>query len=334
MPRAAISKLSRLDEKISLHPRLAELQVEVHELLGQFHDRAAAVGRFQEFLQRHEDALFEDTELTGKNPADSLVAIRTASLSALELYAAADREADRWALAPLAGLSEQESKDVVHGCYEMLMVLAEAVALPLPNESPVRQAHHAIQILDRAALLLPEGTQAMWLRRAACLERCGELEAAKRAKSIALDKKPSGAFDHFLSGLEYYKRGSLADAKLHFEAAISVKPKHFWSKCLLAVCSLNSRPPAADQARTHLSRLPSGPPRVAMALRAAGLRLQPVRLNCDRSSRGECRTSSTRSPIIERRSNLTAPAVIDTQCWSIAACSSSSERSPPRQFPT
>ncbi len=249
----AISKLSRLDEKISLHPRLAELQVEVHELLGQFHDRAAAVGRFQEFLQRHEDALFEDTELTGKNPADSLVAIRTASLSALELYAAADREADRWALAPLAGLSEQESKDVVHGCYEMLMVLAEAVALPLPNESPVRQAHHAIQILDRAALLLPEGTQAMWLRRAACLERCGELEAAKRAKSIALDKKPSGAFDHFLSGLEYYKRGSLADAKLHFEAAISVKPKHFWSKCLLAVCSLNSRPPAADQARTHLS---------------------------------------------------------------------------------
>ena len=43
---------------------------------------------------------------------------------------------DQWTLARLPeSLTEQEREDVVRGCYEMLMVLAEAVAQPLPGES-------------------------------------------------------------------------------------------------------------------------------------------------------------------------------------------------------
>ena len=39
----------------------------------------------------------------------------------------------------------------IRGCYEMLMVLAAAVAEPLPGESATGQAREALQILDRAS---------------------------------------------------------------------------------------------------------------------------------------------------------------------------------------
>jgi len=41
------------------------------------------------------------------------------------------------------------------GCYEMLMVLAEATAPAAPGESAGRQAREAISILDRSAELAP-----------------------------------------------------------------------------------------------------------------------------------------------------------------------------------
>ena len=250
---AAMESLSRLDGKISLEPRLADVHAEVGSFLEELRARVSALAQYREFFRRHEDALFQDTELTSLNAADNRVAIRKSSMAALEVYAAPRRDVDDWAIAPLDGLFEQERKDVVLGCYEMLIVLAEAVALPLPGEVADRQARRAIRILDRAATLLPEPTHAIWLRRATCLERCGDLEGAKRAKSTASGIEPDGALDHFLSGLERYKQGLLPQAKLHFEAALRAKPNHFWGKCLMAICGLNSRPPNAAEARTYLT---------------------------------------------------------------------------------
>ena len=78
----------------------------------------------------------------------------------------------RGRLAPLPeSLTEQQREDVVRGCYEMLMVQAEAVAQPLPGESATSQAREALQILERAVLLLHQPTHAYHLRRAACLEQ-------------------------------------------------------------------------------------------------------------------------------------------------------------------
>ena len=122
------------------------------------------------------------------------------------------RDADQWALAPLPDLTEQERKDVSLGCYEMLMVLAEAVAQPLPGESPVRQAREALKILDRAAELLKQPTHAIHMRRAAAWN-WPETEGAPRASDRSPPaSQPSGAFDHFLSGLERYKQGQLRQA--------------------------------------------------------------------------------------------------------------------------
>ncbi len=249
----AIARLSRLDEQIKLRPRLTDLHVQVGDLLQGFRARAVALKRYREFFLRREEAFFQDAELTALNPADNLVAIRTSSLAALKLYAAEGHEGDRWALARLADLTEQEGKDLVVGCYEMLLVLAEAVAQPLPGESAHRQAREALRILDRATILVPQPTHAISMRRAACLERAGDTKAAGLARSTADGIQPSAAFDHFLSGLDCYKQGLLPRAKLHFEAAIEAKTKDFWARCLLAVCHLNSKPPNPAEARTNLT---------------------------------------------------------------------------------
>ena len=47
--------------------------------------------------------------------------------------------------------ANKSGRTLSRGCYEMLMVLAEAVAQPLPGESPTWQAREALQILERAA---------------------------------------------------------------------------------------------------------------------------------------------------------------------------------------
>ena len=110
-----------------------------------------------------------------------MAVVRKSTAAALELFAADDARADHGALAPLPeSLTEQEREDVARGCYEMLMVLAEAVAQPLPGESRIAQAREALQILDRAARLLRQPTHAYHLRRAACLERAGDAEGAQR----------------------------------------------------------------------------------------------------------------------------------------------------------
>jgi eukaryotic-like serine/threonine-protein kinase len=123
----------------------------------------------------------------------------------------------------------------------MLMVLAAAVAQPLPGESSHSQAREAIEILERALVCLRRPTHAYHLRRADCLEQAGDIEGATRERSAAERIQPDDAFDHFLTGLEQYKRGRMSQSKRHFAAALQAQPSHFWAQCLLAICDLNSR---------------------------------------------------------------------------------------------
>jgi eukaryotic-like serine/threonine-protein kinase len=173
---------------------------------------------------------------------------------ALEIFATPGRPGDEWSMTTLPeSLSEQERDEVTRGCYEMLMVRAEAVAEPLPGESPSVQAHEALLILERARRLSRRPTHAYHLKRAACLERAGDLEGAQDERTAAEQIQPDGAFDHFLSGLEQHKRGHLTQAKVHFDQALEAQPNHFWAKCLLAICKLNSRPADPGQAKAHLN---------------------------------------------------------------------------------
>ena len=143
----AMRRLSQLEVRIGSDRRLAGLRDQTGKLLDLIHQRqiqeqrrVAARERYDEFLARREDALFQETELSSVNPSDDLAALRQAALAALKLYAARAGDAEQWSLAPSPDLTDQERKDVRLGCYEMLVVLADAVARPLPGESPVQQA--------------------------------------------------------------------------------------------------------------------------------------------------------------------------------------------------
>lgn len=256
----AIEELSRLETRIGSEGPLADLRLQARELLDLIRHRQdlrqrrlAARDRYDAFFKWREEALFQDTELTSLNPSEDVKGIRRSAEAALNLYAAESGGTDRWSLAPLPDLTEQERTDVRQGCYEMLMVLAEAVAQPLADESPVVRAREALKVLERAAELLEQPTHAIHMRRATYLELAGDHGAAGRERASAAGIAPREAFDHFLSGLERYKRGLLSPAIEHFESALEVESDHFWAKCLLAICRLNARPAQPAQARTLLT---------------------------------------------------------------------------------
>src|SRR5262245_13363816 len=255
------ASLHELRAKAGPESQLADLRDRATDLLEQARCRRAdressesARQRCREFSRRRDDALFQDVELTGSDSSGDVQRIRESATFALALFAADGAQGDGWTMAPLPpSLTVLERDEVVLGCYEMLMVLAEATAHPLPGESAERQAREAIRILDWTAELRRRPTHAYHLRKAACLERAGDAEGAMRARAAAERIQPDGAFDHFLSGLERYKRGLLAQARRHFQIALETQPNHFWAKCLLAICDLNARPAQPAEAKAYLT---------------------------------------------------------------------------------
>jgi eukaryotic-like serine/threonine-protein kinase len=248
--------LYKLLPKLEAEPKLADLQGRATDLLREFQRRradqqsqAADRDRLREFLRRRDDTLLHDTRLVGLDLSGNVETVRKRALGALELFKASLDRGDGWKLASLpATLTDQERGEVVEGCYEMLMVLAEAVAQPSPGESGQEQARQALRILDQAADLPNRPTHAYHMLRAACLDKCDDAAGAARERSTAEALKADGAFDHFLSGLERYKRDLLQEAKHHFKAALRIQPNHFWAQCLSAICDLNSRPASQAEA--------------------------------------------------------------------------------------
>jgi len=236
------------------HDQAVELLAKTHTLRSEQRARQAAQDRYRDFLDKRYTAFFQDTQFGGLESNGNLPAIRQTSLEALAVYAVEGQEGANWKRAPLPeSLSSQQKEDVVLGCYEMLLVLAEAVARPLPDESALEQAKKALAILDRAYELRREPTRAYHLRRAACLQRANDQTGARQELAAAERIQPAGAFDHFLSGLARYNSGHLAEAKRDFDAALRAQPRHFWSQCLLAICDLNARPPQLAEANAHLT---------------------------------------------------------------------------------
>ncbi len=235
------------------HDRAVDLLAKTRDLRNDQQSRQAAQDRYRQFLDRRDAAFFQDTQFGGLESTGNLQAIRQSSLEALALFAAPNREEGAWHLAPLPeSLTSKQQEEVALGCYEMLLVLAEAVARPLPDESAMQQASKALEILERAVELRREPTRAYHLRRAACLQRANDQSGAQRELAAAEHVQPAGAFDHFLSGLERYNSGHLTEARRSFDLALQAQPNHFWAQCLLAICDLNTRPAQLAEARACL----------------------------------------------------------------------------------
>ena len=197
--------------------------------------------RLAEFLRLHDEALLHETQFTGLDLPTKLDQTRRSAHAALAVFAA-PATAEGWSLGPLpANLKDDEKTKVRDGCYELLLILAEA------EEKP----DEGLKDLDRAARLNPAPTRAYHLRRGACLAHKGDNDAAAKELSLADLLPPATAFDHFLAGQERYKRGQWQAALRDFDSALRLQPENFWSHALAAICSLQLKRPVEAKAELN-----------------------------------------------------------------------------------
>jgi tetratricopeptide (TPR) repeat protein len=228
--------------------------------------RTAAVSALSDRLARfrtlRDEALFRDAEidalwrdLTSGDPihgSDRLKRTRATARAALALFAPEDGAGPDSLMPRPDVLSPEELSEIRSGCCLILMVLSRVTATPLPGEDPKRQAGEGLHLLDQARDLDPPSL-AFHHRRAFCLERLGDAEAAQRERASAAGRQPTGALDHILLGQERSRQGDWDSARAHFLAALSDRHDLFIAHCLLASAALNCSPPQAAEARAELT---------------------------------------------------------------------------------
>jgi eukaryotic-like serine/threonine-protein kinase len=196
--------------------------------------------RLATFRVRLNEALFHETHFTGLALSGDKEAVRKSIRAALAEFARPGSE-NSWAMGPLpATLDQRDQAEIKEGCYELLLILAEAV--DEPNEG--------LRLLDQAAELRPP-TRFYHLRRADLLARRGDEAEAKAEREKAKAIQTTSAIDHFLSGQEQYKRREWEAALSQFDLALLIEPKHFWAHCLSAICDLQLSRPSQAKAELH-----------------------------------------------------------------------------------
>ena len=155
----------------------------------------------------------------------------------------------------------EQQAEVRADTYEVLLILAEALAQPLAEEEPEHAGPTWTRpcfSLDRAAALGLR-TRAEHLRRADVLNRLDrKAEAGKERARADAFADPAGekdsarvrAIDHFLQGQDLYQHGRLVAAIPELEMAARLQPKSFWPHYFVALCYLRTQKPA--QAESHL----------------------------------------------------------------------------------
>jgi tetratricopeptide (TPR) repeat protein len=228
-------------------PALAELLPAVEHLLAEADGGLADQRKYQEFKELRDSARFYGSHVTGLDLAANRAAIRRDAPAALALFGITPGAGGAPAVNE-AHFDLAAKADIVTGCYELLLLLADAVAHPLPPEAPRTQAEKALALLDRAAALRPPTRGYHLLRARYRAQRGGSPDP--RLPS-APNPEPDDAVDHFLMGNERYQQRDLRGALAQFHEALRSDPGHFWSRFMLAVCYLKSQHPS--EAEAHLS---------------------------------------------------------------------------------
>jgi serine/threonine protein kinase/Flp pilus assembly protein TadD len=238
-------ELSSAMAKIGSETALAGLKADAGRLLDE-------IDRYEKFLAQRDEALFQGTLRTGMGLPENRQATEVACRRALWLVGIdPDVDDDAPSAPALAPRRLGGRREVKVGCYELLMLLAEAVASRGTDRAAGQTClRGAIRILDRAARLEPP-TQAYHFRRADLLARLGDERGAREERDRAAKLRPTLAVDAFLVGEEHFRKGEIAPAIAHFDEALRFEPNHFWAQYFLAVCFLRSQRPT--EAKAHLT---------------------------------------------------------------------------------
>jgi tetratricopeptide (TPR) repeat protein len=243
--------LSSAVAKIGSESALAGLKADAERLLDE-------IERYEKFLSQRDDALFRGTLATSLGLPENVQATEDACRRALRLFGvdvdvavAVDLESDAHAGGALAPRLLGGRKEIAVGCYELLILLADAVA-SRGTDRAARAAslRRALAILDRAARLEPP-TQAYHLRRADLLARLGDERGARDERDRAAALRPTLAVDAFLVGDQHVRKGEIDRAIAHFNEALRLQPDHFWAQYFLAVCFLRTH--RTQEAKAHLT---------------------------------------------------------------------------------
>jgi len=231
-------------------PDLADLRTQIDRLLSESEIYRQVRERLQQFQQFRNDALFHASLFTGSDLATSLDETSQAAKAALALFGALpDDKGEPNIESP--HLAEKEKADVRNGCFELLLILADAAGQPRVDASADDQRMQALaslRILDRAAVFgIP--SRASHVRRAHFLEQAGEPDAAKRERAKAGTILVETEFDFFVLGTEQFRRGNTNEAIQSLESVLQKRPEHFWGHYYLALCWLKVQKPDLAAAR-------------------------------------------------------------------------------------
>jgi tetratricopeptide (TPR) repeat protein len=236
-------------------------QAVVERQLAEETARRDAQAQFRKFIGKRDDALFHwvyGTLASEEERQAQTGAARQAGEQALEL---AKAQAGDGPPADDAFLSDEQKAELASGCYELLVMLAEADTRPgLGPEEAARAAGAALDRLDAARRFGPP-TRAWRLRRADCLELLKQGPEAERERAEAEAAVPATALDHFLLGDEHYRGGDAARAAADFGRALDREPNHFWALYSLGFCYFQLHRPAEARAvwTASLARRPDFP---------------------------------------------------------------------------
>jgi eukaryotic-like serine/threonine-protein kinase len=235
--------------------RLASMGVQVAKMLGLTHSKVAertrrdgARARFSAFQRYYDEAVFYQSQYTGLEPDANLRASRAGARLALEQFESSNGKGAGLALSP-AHFDLAEIGAITTRYYELALLLAEAIAQPLPGENASSQAHDALRILDRVERVRSP-TAVFHNRRGVYLALTGDLNGAEAERLMAdtMAKTEHSSVDDFLEGEAAYHSRDYAQAVQAFRRVLSREPDHFWGQYLLAICHLKEHRPSEAQA--------------------------------------------------------------------------------------
>jgi serine/threonine protein kinase/tetratricopeptide (TPR) repeat protein len=246
----AAELLAHAESKVASEPQLGGVPSEALEDFDFVRQRLAAHQTLRAFLQQRDEALFHVTLSLGEGSRHELSAAREKARGALALAGISLRPGEECVVGD--AFTVQEKEELREKGYELLLVLAEAVAQPLPGQTSDEQrrcATEALRILDYAPALGFQ-TKAYHLRRARYFEQTGQSAAAKAEATLAEQHPLRSALDHYLLGEELYRQGTPQQALIEFLECLREKD-NFWARYFLSLCYIRMN--QADLARDNLT---------------------------------------------------------------------------------